>query len=158
MSVKIPIVVGTVSLLEQLQAGDTIAGISDPSVVNQSFVSAATAGQVVYSNNTADTVDLAQANAAGPAQAIGLAAADVAGHSNGDVKTSGVLTLTTGQWTAIGGGVTGLSPGDVYYLDPTTPGNITPTQPSTAGQFVVVLGRALSPTELLIRIAEPVML
>lgn len=44
-------------------------------------------------------------------------------------------------------GFSGLTPGSRYYLD-TTPGAITLTPPSTAGNVVQCVGKALSATEL----------
>jgi len=44
----------------------------------------------------------------------------------------------------------GLTPGVVYYLDPTTPGAITSTAPIAAGQVVQKVGQAKDATTLLI--------
>lgn len=44
--------------------------------------------------------------------------------------------------------LTGLTGGSMYYLSATTPGGVTATAPSTAGQIVQKVGRALSTTEI----------
>lgn len=43
---------------------------------------------------------------------------------------------------------TGLSPGLDYYLDPATPGGVTSTPPSTAGQTLQKVGKAITATSL----------
>ena len=55
-------------------------------------------------------------------------------------------------------GLTGLTAGATYYLSAATAGAMTVTPPSTVGQYVVRLGKALSTTEFEIRIERPVLL
>lgn len=50
------------------------------------------------------------------------------------------------------GGFVGLTPGAVYYADPSTPGGITATQPVTVGQVAQPVGEAKSATVLTVRI------
>jgi len=50
-------------------------------------------------------------------------------------------------------GFSGLIPGAAYYLDPATPGAITPTRPTTTGLFVAPVGTATSPSTLLVHIS-----
>jgi len=52
----------------------------------------------------------------------------------------------------------GLTPGAVYYLDPDTPGNLTQTAPTTTGDFVVRVGRAISATAMEISVSQPILL
>ena len=52
----------------------------------------------------------------------------------------------------------GLDAGDIYYLSAATPGLITTTPPSTAGQFVTRVGEAASSAELIIQLEPPVQL
>jgi hypothetical protein len=68
------------------------------------------------------------------------------------------LTATTGQWDAVTGGSGGLVANTVYYLDAATAGKLTATAPTTAGQYVVEVGMALSTTELLIKTRTPILL
>lgn len=79
------------------------------------------------------------------------------GATNGGVRSVWVgfvmTAATTGNPVQVitGGLITGLSiltVGALYYIDPTTPGGITSTKPSTAGQFVAPVGVALSTTTL----------
>lgn len=49
-------------------------------------------------------------------------------------------------------GFVGLTPGAVYYADPTTPGGITATQPVTVGHVAQAIGEAKSATVLTVRI------
>ena len=53
---------------------------------------------------------------------------------------------------------TGLSAGDQYFLSAASAGNITATPPSTAGQYVVSVGEAASPSELVIQLEPPILL
>lgn len=46
-------------------------------------------------------------------------------------------------------GLTGLTPGAIYFLSNSTPGGRTTTPPSTAGHSVQVVGIALSATDLI---------
>lgn len=52
----------------------------------------------------------------------------------------------------------GLSPGQIYYLSAGTPGAITTTPPGTAGQYVVRVGEAASPAELIVQLEPPILL
>jgi hypothetical protein len=82
----------------------------------------------------------------------------VAAGATGPVRSGGVLAATTAQWDAVAGTTGGMARGTYYYLDPATAGKLTATAPSTAGQFVVEVGLALSTTELLIRPRPPILL
>jgi hypothetical protein len=101
---------------------------------------------VVYLNS-ADSVKKAQANASAPKEAIAFAISTISNGAVGSYQTSGTLA-----------GLTGLTAGGIYFLDPATAGAMTTTVPSTAGQYIVELGIAISTTEFLIRIRQPVML
>lgn len=76
---------------------------------------------------TTDGYTLAQANSADNAEVIGFISTMNASYST--VTVSGKID---GDFTTVAGGT--LSPGCVYFLDPTTPGYITTTEPSTIGQ------------------------
>jgi len=116
-------------------------------------------GAAVYISG-AGAVKRAQANASTTAGVLGLATAAITASSAGYIAPEGILTLTTIQWdTVVTGESGGLTAGAVYFLDPTTPGNLTTTAPSTAGsQFVVCIGRAISTTQLLINPQFPIQL
>jgi hypothetical protein len=92
-------------------------------------------------------VDKAQANAIATVEVLGLATETILTTTPGTIKMDGILTATTGEWDAVAGTSGGLTPGKVYYLDPTTPGKMTGTAPIAATQFVTRLGIALSATQ-----------
>ena len=145
--------------LRQIAAGDTLdAHVVEVDVVNQQNNNASTIniGQPVYTDG-AGTVDLAQADAIGTVEVLGLVkAATIVAAASGAIQTDGVIAATTAQWDTITGDVGGLTPGSVYFLDPDTAGNITLTAPTSVGDFVVRLGKAISTTELEITILQPI--
>jgi hypothetical protein len=145
---------------QQLQSGDTLdAPRSDAAGLMQTNdnVGAMIAGQVVY-NDVADGVKSAQANAAGTKDVVGLMLDTPAAAGTGFVAMSGPVTLTTAQWDAVFGTSGGLTKGTRYYLSATTAGQGTSTAPSTVGQYVVELGIAISTTELLLAVKDPLLL
>lgn len=154
MATKKPIVIGSNGLYEQLQAGDTLGISSETGQVTLQATSGLVPGNVVYTDG-AGSVDLARANASGTTRACGLAAETISGAASGVIQTNGVLALTTGEWDAITGGSGGLTPGADYFLSAATAGLLTTTAPTTAGQYNVPIGTALSTTEFLIEIARP---
>lgn len=156
MSVKIPLVLAADGRPEQLQSGDTIAasGAATDSLTPASNMAI---GQVVYCSGAGASTK-ARANGSPQSFAVGLCQAAQTSGIAGQVQLNGVLTLTTSQWDAITGQSGGLTSGSTYYLDPTTAGQMTPTCPTAAGQFVVITGRALSTTDFMIKISEPILL
>jgi hypothetical protein len=104
-------------------------------------------------------VDLAKADAQATADVLGLVKdASIAAAASGNVLLDGVLTSTTDQWDAVAGTTGGLTPGAVYFLSAATAGLLTATAPSTAGQFVVRVGKALSATKLDLTLMAPIKL
>lgn len=94
-------------------------------------------GDVVYISGDGH-VDLAQADNGVTATAVGVAIQDVMAGGTGEYIPVGPVTCAT--WS--------LSAGTVYFLDPSTPGGMTATYPTTPGHFVVILGAAASSTQL----------
>jgi hypothetical protein len=82
----------------------------------------------------------------------------IATTASGNILVDGVLTATTAQWDAVAGTTGGLTPGTVYFLGAATAGTLTSTAPSTTGQFVVRVGRAISSTKLDLMIMAPIKL
>lgn len=116
------------------------------------------AGTPVYVKS-ATQYDKARANAASTAGVLGLQKeSSIAAGANGTIQTAGILTLTTAQWDAIFGTSGGLAYGAIYYLSADTAGLATATSPTTAGQYTIQLGRAISPTEFNVRIRISVLL
>lgn len=139
--------------IQQLQSTDTLdAPQSGGDVISQTNdeSSPIVIGAPVY-NDAADGVKKAKADAAGTTGVIGLVRdASITNAVAGIIQTNGVLSATTGQWDAVAGTSGGLTTGSLYYLSAATAGLITATAPSTVGQYVVVVGRAISTTELLL--------
>lgn len=117
-----------------------------PSSVSNKIVSATsgealTAGQLVYFNEASSgNVFIAGYDASLPAganAAEGFVLTSVGAAASVDVYLTGTVT-----------GLTGLTPGDTYYLD--TAGGITATAPTldTSGDISQPVGVALSATEL----------
>lgn len=156
MAIKAPLVV-TDGEIEQLQAGDNLA---DVHLLSRTFTTTSIKGNVVYAD-AAGSVDLAQANASGTSKPIGLSPAAVVATNPGDVQTDGVLTLTTGEWDAVTGETGGLTANAKYFLDDATAGMLLQDDNLTSlavGDFVVVIGKGLSTTELLIDIESRILL
>lgn len=156
MAVKKPIVL-TSGQYEQLQSGDYIQNIDNPQLTNANAGSLVIGTPVYASAN--DSVDKAKADAVGTVNVIGLVAdVSIATSAVGSVQTDGILAATTGQWDAVAGTTGGLTKDVIYYLASATAGLLTSTAPSTAGQFVVQIGVAISTTEMKIDIQRRIKL
>jgi len=130
-------------------------GYFNGSVLTNSESSTVSAGMAVYTDG-AGTFKKGVANAGATSLIAGLAYADIAAAASGVVDTAGEMTLTTAQWDAVTGQTGGLTAGARYYLDATTGGHITSTVPGSG--FLVVVGQALSPTKMLVRIGNKIQL
>lgn len=151
MALKIPLVVYS-GLPGQLLSTDTLSvpGIAAGDVIQQTNDEAGpiVIGTPVY-NDANDGVKKAKADASGTKDVIGIVlTASIANATPGSIQTTGVITATTGQWDTAFGTSGGLTKGTRYFLSATTSGLGTSTAPSTTGQFVVLLGIAISTTEL----------
>lgn len=156
MSVKKPVVI-TNGEFEQLQPGDRIQQVvvfprengHTGNLVICTPVYASGAGQV----------NKAQADSASTKNVLGLIAdEDVPPTSEGAVQSDGIFTATTGEWDAVTGDVGGLVVGSKYYLDAATAGMLSATVPSTQGDYVAMVGIALSTTEMEISITPTIKL
>lgn len=135
--------------IQQIQSGDTLnAVVSEVDVVTltNGDSGAHAIGDVVYIS-AADTGKKAKADASGTKDAVALATGAISNGVTGSYQTSGVLA-----------GLSGLTAGAVYYLSAATAGAMTTTAPSSAGQYVVRIGIAISTTELMIDIERPILL
>jgi hypothetical protein len=156
MALKKPIVL-TNGQLEQLQSGDHIDLRNE---VNRTNANAGTItiGQPVYATS-GSAVDLARANAQGTIRVKGLVSdTSIATTASGQILIDSILVATTTQWDAVTGETGGLTPGANYFLDAATAGKMTQTAPTTAGEFVVRVGHALSATEFEIEVQQPIKL
>lgn len=153
MATRKPIVIGDDGLPQLLQAGDDIGiasttDLSIRSMVNGEASAALVIGTPVYVS-AAGAVKRAQANAASTSGVVGLCNdVSIAAAASGYIATGGVFVATTAQWDAVTGQTGGLTFGALYFLETATPGMLTTTPATTAGQCNVLVGRALSTTEL----------
>jgi hypothetical protein len=148
--------------VQQLQAGDTldasVAGGDQIQLTNDE-ATAVVIGSPVYIDAN-DGFKKARANAAATSNVIGLVAKSpsIANATPGPVTTNGLLTATTTEWDAVTGQTGGLVFNTIYYLDPATAGKMTITAPTTVGQYVLKLGKAISTTEFQVDIGELILL
>lgn len=147
--------------IQQLQTGDRLdATASEVDVVamTNDEASSIAIGQAVYANSSGN-VNLAQADAAGTVEVLGLVSEEtITAAASGDIQTDGVIAATEAQWDTVTGQTGGLTPGSVYFLDAGSAGGLTTTAPSTAGQYVVRVGRAISATQMEISMTQPILL
>ncbi len=147
--------------IQQLQSGDVLdAVVTEVDVVSltNNNVGSIVIGMPVYSDGN-DTVDKAKADAVATVEVLGLVQdVSIGAAAAGFIQTDGVITATTGQWDTVTGESGGLTAGSIYYLDETTAGNLTLTAPTSTGEFVLRVGKALSTTEMEITITQPVKL
>ena len=161
MATRIPLVL-VAGQIQQLQTGDSIvvpASQYDNRVAtNGESSTALTAGMVVYPS-AAGACKRAQANAMSTAGACGIwMDTSTAASSSGNYAAGGIATATTTQWDAVAGTTGGLVFNTTYYVDPTNPGKLTATAPTTTGQVVQQVGKALSTTEFEINIGPTILL
>lgn len=140
--------------VQELPQGDNLPSTAD--ILQRVFTSTVIPGEPMYVDG-AGSVDEAQANASGTSDVAGVAPNAVTAAQSGALIHNGVVTLTTGQWDAVAGTSGGLTPSAKYFLSAATAGRLTETAPSAAGEYVVEVGEALSPTELLVRIRRRIL-
>lgn len=161
MATRIPLVLVN-GEVQQLQPGDDIiapiTGTNNISLTNDES-GAVVIGAPVYEDNNLG-FKKAKADASGTSKVIGLVAqTSISNGVAGDVALSGALTFaSTTQVDAIAGTTGGFTAGTTYYLDPATAGKITATAPTTAGQYVVEIGVALSTLVLRLSIKSRILL
>lgn len=109
--------------------------------------------------SAAGQVKRARANTLAKSRVVGLAyVSSIAVGQSGMMVTDGVIEATTAEWDAVTGGSGGLVFGTAYFLSPTTDGKLVSVPPSTAGQYLVRVGTALSATVLEVSITPEVLL
>jgi hypothetical protein len=147
-------------MLLDVIASFTNGGTSGGTVVQaiNSAGSPVVQGAPVYVTGSG-TVAPAQANGFSTSGVLGIANALIAPSGIGGVVVTGPLVLSTAQWDAVVTGESGgLTSGTLYFLDSAVTGKLTATAPSTPGQVVTLIGRAISPTTLIITIGAPLLL
>jgi hypothetical protein len=161
MSIRLPLVIVN-GQVQQLQNGDTIVAASATfdarTATNAETTAPLTAGTPIYTSGSA-AVKRAEANDVATSEAIGIwMDASTAPAASGVYAAGGVAVVTTAQWDVVTGGTGGLTSGSKYYLDPSGPGKLTLTAPTAPGQLVVLVGRALSPTDLELSLTASILL
>ncbi len=157
MAARKPLVI-VAGQIQQLQSGDILDGIELGQIsLTNNNANTAVIGMVVYADAAAG-YDLAQADAIGTSEVIGLVVADTATATPGLVQTDGVITATTGEWDTVTGETGGLVYNQIYWLDPDTAGNLTITPTATDTELVVRVGKGLSTTQMLLQIQPPILL
>lgn len=114
---------------------------------------ALSAGQPVYTDLIDGKVYLATATIPAKARVAGIA--NVAAAIGVAVALQ-IIELTLTDWTPVTGAVS-LLPGQNYFLG-TTAGTLTTTAPTGVGQSLTVIGMAMEPQTLVIRINPPILL
>ena len=106
-------------------------------------------GDAVYSRASDGKVGKAIANGT-------VDQATVAGFAE-TTKTAGqtIRVIVSGQVAA---GTQTLDAGDLFFLSAASAGSITKTPPTTAGQFLTLVGEAANTSELIVRIKRPIQL
>lgn len=160
MALRKPLVIVS-GQIQQIQAGDTLdASVAEQEVViltnGQGGAVAHVIGAPVYIS-AGSTAKKAANTSATLSNVIALAAeTSIADAAPGSYLTSGVLTATTAQWDAVAGTTGGLVAGTTYYL--AGAGLLTSTPTTTAGEYVVPVGVAISTTSLKLKIDHSVLL
>lgn len=147
--------------LQQLQAGDQLdaplVGTTQQILTNNDG-STVVIGAPVYAD-ASGSFKRAQANALATSMVIGVVAqTTILNAAQGQVALLGPVSATTAQWDAITGQTGGLTAGAMYFLDPANPGRLTTTAPTTIGQVVAPVGKALSTTILNVEVKSTVLL
>jgi hypothetical protein len=138
--------------IAQLPAGDVLVGtVSEVDVTEMQAKVALSAGHVVYCSASFQVLKAVNDDAA-KCEVMGLAKADTALDAYVKVQGEGFFELA--DWTSIAGSAS-LTAGQEYWLDATA-GQITSTPP-TSGNLVLV-GRAVKPTVLQLKIGAPIAL
>lgn len=148
MALRKPLVLNGGQIEELLSSDNLDATVAEVDVLTRVAAATLIAGQPVYESSATD-VDKAAANADATSKCIGLAKAAIAAAASGTIQTSGVITLTAGEWDAVCGITGGLAVGTQYFLSATA-GLLTSTAPSTSGNYVLPVIVGLSSTEAII--------
>ncbi len=150
MAERLPLVIVN-GQIQQLQTGDALP--ADAITELEAVVCLATSnlviGNAVFIDGD-DSCDLAQADAIGTADVLGLCVdTTVNSATNAVIATAGaVLTANTTRWDDIAGTTGGLTAGATYFLSKDTAGDITETAPTAVGEVVTIVGKGLSTLKL----------
>jgi hypothetical protein len=98
----------------------------------------------LYDESSSLGMRLASMVVSPPFRVMGFTVTSVSDDTNGDVQTYGPLD-----------GFSTLTIGARYYANPASPGGITSSIPTTAGQWAQYVGWAMSTTKLFIELGIP---
>ena len=162
MATRIPLVMGSSGLPERLQPSDEITVNTAATQVRTRTNGNAgniVKGAPVYLTGVANTVDKARANAMSTSRVYGLVYdTSIAAGAGGAIATDGPVVATTTEWDAVTGQTGGLTAGSMYFLDPATAGKLTTSPTNTQGEVNVLVGEAVSTTEMALNIAKPILM
>jgi hypothetical protein len=166
MAEQIPLVIIN-GLVQQLPSGDTlpigvlpsVSTSSDKVLLTNVSAEVIPPGAPVYVAGDGE-VTRAQADAVGTASVIGLACESIPAFTGfGLIQVDGIVTLTTSQWDVITDDFGGLVPNFIYYLSHVTPPPMLQTAvPTGSGNFITVVGIALSKTKMKLIIERPIII
>lgn len=165
VSSKIPVVVADGGGYEQLQPGDTLAATltPDPAAPPLPHFCFPTRsldfgiirrGQVCAVQTSGSGVIRAVAGNA-LAAGVGLAALQIDPGQNSWVQCGGLFTLD--DWTQVVG-FRQLFSSSNYYLDAAFPGQLTRTPPAKVGDYLQLIGVAMTPNILLLTVGAAILL
>ena len=140
-----------------LQPGEVLDDGADTLVQTVAAGGAVAAGAPV-STTGSDEVDETDATSATDAcQYLGLSCNSGAAGADVGVVYQGPVTLPTGTWDALTGNVGGLVPGQQYWVDPASPGDLvdSPPTPTASVQYVIRVGHALNTTTMMVERPQP---
>jgi hypothetical protein len=134
------VVYGVVSGASRRVQAATLLSLSPAADASYLAGGTVVAGDALYVANDG-SVNAAKADAAGTADACLIAL-------NGGTLGDTILCRVVGRYTPAAD--PGWTPGAVLYLSAATAGALTETAPSTPGEYVCAVGRALASDELLL--------
>jgi hypothetical protein len=140
---------GLIAILEDFRKTIPITAVSKVVGYQAEAFENVSQGDAIYSRISDGKVGKAIANGT-------LDQATVAGFAE-TTKTAGqtVRVIVSGQVAA---GTQTLDAGDIFFLSALSAGAITKTPPTTAGQFLTLVGEAPNTSELVVRIKRPIQL
>lgn len=112
------------------------------------------AGQPVYMKGNGH-IDQAQADDLSTTRVVGILVSDATATTSATFVKDGSVSMA--DWTNVIGSAD-LTTGSIYYLSAGSPGLLTTTAPTTAGQFVCKIGQAVSTTKLALEIQQTIKL
>lgn len=105
---------------------------------------------VVWDSTANDQAKAGNASAIASSFMAGLLAQPSTAAERALVQTRGPVSLTTAQWDALVTGQSGGLTRGPYYLSAAAAGKLVVAQPAGGGDVVVLVGYAISPTQMVL--------